>query len=210
MPRWLTWLGVAAVSGAGVAGGVAIARALIRKGADPALVAAARSVVERHGTGVPLAVLTNRAYHQVRPSCPARLDPDDPSHADCVRVWLQLRSLIAAELPPPRIEGPDDTTLPSEGPAADLRRWLGSLTPQQRSGLREQIGAVHYDAIARAAAAGDDAKTVKALRALKAEIDQLAEEDPLEALRRYRALKSLLGDRFDELAQLAEKHQGLA
>ncbi len=211
MPRWITWVGVVLLSGAGLLAGAGVARAFVgpvRRRVDPALDRAAANAVARYGSSVPLGVLTDHAYWAARPGCPKQLDPSNPAHAECTRAWLQLRDLVSAKLPPPEIPRPEDRPdLPSEGPAADLRGWLGSLSQDQREGLRQMIGARHYDALAKNAAGGDDEGTVKAMLDLKEEIELLADDDPLEALRRYRELKGLLGPRFDELLRLAEKYR---
>lgn len=208
---WLRWAAVAAVTAAGIATGATVAHVLLRRRrpkVDPALKRAADETVQSLGTGTDMMTLTDTAYRAARPDCPGRLDPDDPTHADCIRAWLQLRDLIAARLPPPAMPKPvPQSGLSETGPAADMRGWLESLTPTQRAELRESIGAEHYDPISRAANAGDDKAVVKSVLALKAAIEDLASDDPLAALRQYRRLKSSLGPKLDELLRLAQQYE---
>lgn len=192
--------------------GAGLARAIIgppRHAPDPALVRAADRAVASRRDGEPVSLVVNAAYHDARPACPRQLDPDNPEHAECIQVWLRLRDLVVAMLPPPAIPAPDDAAsgLSQEGPAADVRAWLSSLTAEQRAGLRDLVGAKHYDGIAGAAAAGNDRRTRKAMRALQDDLEQLADDHPLEAMRKYAALQSLLGDKLDELSGLAAKYE---
>lgn len=203
---WKTWLGVALVTATGLSVGAGVVRAIIggqrrKRSSDPDLIRAVEETLAKGRSGS-LHGLTDRAYRLARPGCPTRLDPDDPTHEQCIAVWLEVRDLVAARLPPPVIESADGVV--ASGPAADIRTWLASLTPEQRSGLREIVGTAHYDRITARADAGDDPGTVDALLDLKDEMDGL---NPLAAMRRYAELKSLLGPKLDDFIRIAEKHR---
>jgi hypothetical protein len=206
-----TWIGITGVVLGGATAGALLARAVLprpRPSVDPALELAAEQVVAGRGDGTDLMSLADQAYRVARPSCPATLDPDDPSHAGCVGDWLRLRDLVAAKLPPPPVRAPTPQAgLADTGPAADMRGWLESLTPEQRTGLREIIGAKFYDPIVEAAAEGDDEDEVEAVLDLKEEIEEFASDSPLAALRQYKQLKGLLGPKLDELLRLAQQYE---
>jgi len=167
----------------------------------------ANEVITDLGVDRDLMSLTDTAYHRGFPACPRTLDPGDPSHADCIRLWLQLRDEIAARLPAPRISSPEPAEgLADTGPAAEMRGWLQSLTAEQRNGLRRIIGANHYDPIVEAAQNGDDEGTVKAVRRLRKDADDLAANEPLAAWRQYSELKSLLGSKLDDFLKLTQRY----
>jgi hypothetical protein len=61
--------------------------------------------------------MANAAYWLSHPECPRQIDPNDPSHADCVAIWKRLRKRIddrlagkkkAPEKPPPPITPQDE------------------------------------------------------------------------------------------------------
>jgi hypothetical protein len=208
---WVSWVMIAAVATVGIAAGAGIAYAATQRGkrkAEAQLEQAAEQAIASLGTGRDLMTLTDAAYRAAAPACPRPLDPGDPTHADCIRVWLRLRDLVAARLPPPVIQAPEPQEgLADTGPAADMRGWLESLTPKQRTELRATIGPEYYDPISNAAQAGDDKGVAKSVKALQKAIEKHASDEPLAALRQYRKLKSSLGPRLDELMQLAQQHQ---
>lgn len=167
-----------------------------------------QAAIEALGVDANLNILTNRAYHSAFPDCPRRLDPNDPSHEDCVRSWLRVRDHVAARLPAPELPTPEEKAgLPTTGEAADIRGWLESLTPHQISRLREILGANLVDPVQRAAFAGDDEGTVRAVVTLKKTVEDYAEEHPFDALRQYSELKDLLGPKLDDLLRTAEQYK---
>jgi hypothetical protein len=38
--------------------------------------------------------MTNRAYWASHPECPHKLDPADPTHAECIAIWSRLRDRV--------------------------------------------------------------------------------------------------------------------
>jgi hypothetical protein len=208
--RWL-WIG-GIVGGALLLGG-GVAYAKMRKAPSEPLPPeqAVREAIQILGENADADDIANAAYPLAHPDCPDTLDPEDPSHGPCIDKWLALRDLAESIMPtnqrPPRRDG---APLPTEGPAADMRAWLDSLTQSQRSQLRDLIGASNYDPIKRAAQAGDDGQTVASVLRLKRNIEKLVDDDPIEAAKQYHALKTLLGPKLDELLDLAEQYSGQA
>lgn len=206
--RWL-WIGGAVAAALLVGGGVAYAR--FRKSIEPEGPIPPQQAVDRAigllGTAREPEEIADAAYPMAYPDCPAKLDPEDPTHEQCIDYWWHLHDLAAERLPPPSERPrPHPDELPTEGPAADMRAWLESLTQHQRSELRRLIGPPYYNPIKRAAYDGDDGKTVAAVIRLKNSIEKLASDDPIEALKRYGELKDLLGSKLDELMDTAEKY----
>jgi hypothetical protein len=215
-PAWATWLLGTGVVVVGVTAGAGIAHAFLGKRSprgrsyDPSLEPAVDQAIADHGAAQ-LNLTTNAAYHSAFPHCPRTLDPSDQSHADCVRAWLRVRDMVLGRLPPPVVPTPEEEPgLATTGPAADIRGWLQSLTPAQRSGLRDIVGAELVDPVERAAIRGDDQATVNSVVHMKKTIEDYAEEHPFDALRQYQELKKLLGPKLDVLLQLAEQHRGAA
>lgn len=202
---------VGLTAGAGIARAFVGARGPKGRAYDPALEPAVDDAIARHGADADTVKLANTAYESAFPECPKQLDPDDPTHADCIRRWLQIRDVVLARLPPPAIPTPaEEPGLPTTGPAADMRGWLQSLTAQQRSELSRILGANLVRPLEQAAITGDDPGTVSAAVHMKKTIEDYAEEHPFDALRQYRDLKQLLGTKLDTLLQLAEKHRAAA
>lgn len=206
--RWM-WIGGGVLAALFVGGGVAYARVRKRMEPSPPLSpeAAVDRAIELIGQDQSAQEVADAAYPMAYPDCPAMLDPDDPTHASCVEYWWHLHDLAAERLPPPGT-GPEDEGPATEGPAVDMRAWLDSLTPHQRSELRRIIGPTYYDPIKDAAYAGDDGKTVGSVLRLKNAIQTMMSKEPLEAARRYGELKDLLGPKLDELMDAAEKYEG--
>lgn len=219
--RWL-WIG-GAVAVALLLGGAAYAR--FRKATEISPPSSPEEAVDRAisllGTARDPQEIADAAYPMAYPDCPPTLDPDDLSHAACIEDWWRLHDLAEAALPaggsppseasPPSDEGrppQDDGTLPTTGPAADMRAWLESLTQTQRAQLRTLIGATHYDPIKHAAYAGDDAQTVSAVLRFKNAAEKMLSDDPIAAAKRYSELRALLGPKLDELLAQAKKYQG--
>lgn len=209
-PRAKRWIWIAAgVATLLVGGGVAYAKMRKRSSGPPSPEDAVDRAIEILGSDASAIEVADAAYPMAYPDCPEKLDPDDPDHALCIEDWNHLYDLAKDTLPKgkwgPR-PVPDD--LPDEGPAADMRAWLGSLSPHQRTELRRIIGPKYYDPIKRAANAGDDGKTVGNVLRLKNAIEKLLREDPIEAASQYNELKKLLGPKLDDLMDAAEKYEG--
>lgn len=211
---WLTWLGATGLAVAGVLAGAGIARAAVGpvgpkgRAHDPALEPHVQAAIAQLGVDANLNILTNHAYNAAFPDCPRRLDPADQSHENCVRRWLGARDLVAARLPAPELPTPSEQEgLATTGSAADIRGWLESLTPNQRSRLREILGANLVDPVQTAAFSGDDDGTERAVVHLKKTVEDYAEEHPFDALRQYSELKDLLGPKLDDLLRTAEQYK---
>jgi hypothetical protein len=203
--RWL-WIGGAGVL-ALVIGGVVYAKT---KGPTKETAMTPDDAIERAieilGASATPTEVTDAAYSMAYPDCPEKLDPSEPTHAQCIDLWKGLHALAKQALPGQRPRPvPDD--LPDEGPAADMRRWLDSLSAHQRSELRRIIGPKYYDPIKRSAAAGDDGKTVGNVLRFKRAVEKFAEEDKMAALSQYLELKKLLGPKLDELLETAQKYE---
>lgn len=207
MAPWAQWILRTFVVVGGLFGGAGIARATIRGLDRREKQQAADAAITKLGAGASLTALTDVAYAMLWPKCPAKLDPGNPAHQNCVRLWLQMQDTVAGRLPPPSITPPAAGTLPTTGPAADLRGWLESLTPEQRDNLRENLGAKYYDPVVARAAAGDDAGAVQAVKDLKAHMEAYAEEEPFAALSMIASMKSSLGDKLDVLIRLQQTWQ---
>lgn len=205
MAPWASWILRSVVVVGGLLGGAGIARATINGIDRREKQQAADAAINKLGAGASLTKLTDVAYAMLWPKCPGKLDPANPAHQSCVRLWLQMQDVVAGRLPPPSISPPAASPLPTTGPAADLRGWLESLTSEQRDNLRENLGAKYYDPIVARAAAGDDAGAVQAVRDLRTHMEAFAEEEPFAALSMLASIKSSLGDKLDVLIQLQQQ-----
>jgi len=236
-PNWRRWLTVVLISAAGVTLGAGAARAAMRRvpKRDANLNQHADAAITRHGSQASMMVLVDTAYREAYPDCPKTLDPDNAAHGDCIRKWLVVREVVAERLPPIEYAGvgglepmgpvgpsgtdpaaqpestPESKPLPTTGPAAEMRGWLGSLTHTQRAELRRIVGPEYVTPIETAAAAGDDAGVMKASIELKDAGERLASDSPFTAMGRYRELKTALGSaKLDELTRLASKYKDQA
>jgi len=214
-PTWKKWLAITLLTAAGVTVGAGIAHAAMRSvpERDPDLEGFADAAISKHGTKASLNVLVDEAYFLAYPNCPTTLDPDNSAHAACISKWLVLREVVSERLPPVDYDaGPPASgeALPSTGPAAEMRGWLGSLTAKQRSDLRRIVGDEYVRPIEEAAEAGDDQGVIDAAIELKEAGEKLASESPLKAMSQYRELKSSLGPKLDELTRLASKYKSYA
>lgn len=54
--------------------------------------AALRRAKEALGAGATADDLADMAYPELFPDCPTRLEPDDPSHRECIDSWVALRN----------------------------------------------------------------------------------------------------------------------
>lgn len=172
--------------------------------------------------------IADTAYVMAYPGCPPRLDPKDVTHGDCIAKWLNLREMALEELeaPPkkkrpkrpgkkpdpsgtqePEPEHEPPLVPPGPGPAADMKKWLDSLSGSQRSGLRKILGGQYYDPIVKGAESGDDAGTVKAVLRMKRSIENLVNTDKMAAFKKYQELEALLGPKLETLLRAAKKYQ---
>lgn len=205
--RWLVAAGIGAA--ALLVGGYAYARAAAPKPEKPpSKQKAVRKAVSLLGRNANSNELTDVAYTMAYPKCPPKLDPGNPQHEDCIAKWLELQDMVIAETAKPR-KAKDGTPIPepTNGPAADMQKWLDSLTSSQRSGLRKIIGGQYYDPIKNAAGAGDDAGTVEAVLRFKRAVEEYAYDDPIGAYKQYSELQNLLGPKLDTLLRAAKKYQ---
>jgi len=207
-----TWW-IAGIVAATVAAG-ALAYRMLRTSESGGVLTPAEGVaraLEILGEGAEVIEIADVAYTMVYPDCPPLLDPEDPTHEECIAAWLQLRDLAIDQLPAPAGR-PSKTQegLASTGPAADLRGWLESLTSTQRSELRTIIGSTYYDPMKRSAYEGDDGGVVRAVLRFKASAEAYASKDKMGALARYMELTDLLGPKLDELMRLAKSYKGKA
>jgi hypothetical protein len=214
--RWLIIGGLTAA--AALIGGYAYAQSQVPEPSPlPSPRAAVRKAIKML-PGEDSIEIADAAYVMAYPDCPPKLDPDDPTHADCIAKWLELREIALEELEAPtkkkkkRPSGtspePEPEPTPGEpGPAEDMRQWLDSLSGHQRSELRRIVGAKYYDPIVQAAESDDDAATVSAVLRLKRSIENLVETDKVAAFKKYSELQDLLGPKLEKLLRTAKKYQ---
>lgn len=58
--------------------------------------AALSRAVEVLGSSASPEELADMAYPELYPDCPVRLDPNDPTHADCIESWVAVRNAARA------------------------------------------------------------------------------------------------------------------
>lgn len=157
---------------------------------------AVSTAIEELGENAGVMTLTDLAYPLAYPNCPPLLDPDDPTHADCIAKWIDLRDRVAKRVPAGKGTGG------ARGIAKKVDKWFDGLSSSQRTQLRSAIGAELYDPIANGANANNDSQVLAGLLRLKRSVYDLIAESQLQALALYSKLQDILGPKLDEFKKI--------
>lgn len=187
-----------------IAGGVAfggyfVVRTVMAKSKKPTVKkygpdAAVTTAINELGADAGVVALTDLAYPLAYPDCPPKLDPDDPTHEECVNRWLALRDRVRKRVPSGGKGSSSEKVL-----AKKIKSWLDGLSGSQRSQLRSTIGAKLYDPIANGAASGNESQVMAGLLRMKSSVKGMSQ---LQALALYTQLQDILGPKLDEFADI--------
>ena len=197
----LIGLGVGVVSGVLIGGILLFARPAAAAPAQLGGISEAQAVdqaLRELGGDAHLVEIAARAYALAYPQGPM------PPTGIFEARWESIVRAIQARL------GEEPTDVDDDQTSERMSAWLAKLTAEQKSSVREIIGAHLWDPLERAALDGDDQATRQALEEIKPARETQIQTRKFSALATFTRLRSTLGtERLDEFMAIMDDTVGL-